>query len=305
MSFHIGTSGYTYSFWDSKKLTEEKDAILNVYKTSNVLQEYTTLLNSVEINCTRYQKLTPDMTRRWYSTTPSSFTFTIKMPLYITHQKKLCDFEEWWKEFYLAIKELKDKLASLLFQFDDKFKCTESNYEKLVEVKRVVPKEIFCAFEFRDRMWAVDGSDNQILNKKLQKLFVDKWTSVVSHHMATDPRVQFGNLDNGLTCPLFVSSNFLYLRLHGSKDYSCGTYGYNRLLEMISFIKKFEFSKVLIYFNNTDTWEFQNSRNPDYIAEVNLYYPNSNYCRHAPKNQELTPSAIFDAMCAQFILSCD
>ena len=90
----FGTTGYSYKFWGPA--ISNCKSVNNYYRKGNYkqswLKKYSADLQSVEINVTRYRKLTPKMCKTWLSNVPENFIFTIKIGTYITHNKKLCDF---------------------------------------------------------------------------------------------------------------------------------------------------------------------------------------------------------------------
>ena len=152
--FYVGTSGYAYKFWGDEIVpTPIRESVKTFYgNTRNKLSTYVSKIGeptdsympSVEINCTRYRKLTPAMCKKWAKDTPDYFKFTVKAPTWITHGKKLIDFEEWWNDdFYPCLEALGDKLVSVLFQFPPRFKYTSKNLEKLQTAVDVIQEKWF------------------------------------------------------------------------------------------------------------------------------------------------------------------
>ena len=240
MSINVGTSGYSYKFWGPIKNSKglKCDSYYPTTVSKNWLKKYSQDFKSLEINSTRYSTLKPSSCEKWASIVPEDFTFTIKAPLFITHQKKLNDFEDWWNKFKPCIDALGKKFLCLLFQFPPKFYCTKSNIEKLQNIKRILPYDIKCAFEFRDNEW---------YNEPLNELFKNNWTQVIN--VVPELRnedANFGNLSGGIHIGV-INPTFIYIRFHGTTGYSCGTYN-KKLKEYIDIINEIK----------TDSSEFIN-----------------------------------------------
>lgn len=279
MNINIGTSGYSYPYWGPHPTNPDIKNFYTVKTKTKWLEQYGAKLKSVEINCTRYRKLTPKMCKGWIEKVPEDFTITIKASTYITHDKKLCDFKKWWEEFYPCVVVLGNRFCSILFQFPPVFKKTPANLLKLKTVKKIIPSNVKCAFEFRDTSW-YDPCE------ELKKLFVDCWTQVILTvpEIRHQEKFNFGNLPGGTHIGI-LNPNFTYFRFHGTTDYSSGTYGPNRLIDIIDIINTIDPKCLCAYFNNVDTWTLQ--RPYDYVE--------AEYTEATPVGVQLTPSAIYDS----------
>lgn len=283
--YHIGTSGYSYPHWGPST----NNLVSNFYPTKNsghkwllhykdnLLDSHNNkLVSSVEINSTRYQKLKPSTCASYRQI--RGMSFTLKCPTYITHSKKMNDFEEWWLEFYPNIQALGDSFGCLLFQFPPKFKYTEKNMNKLLEAGEVLSDyDVRCAFEFRDPGWYQDIPE-------LKQLLENDNLCIASIHVPELRGVDganFGELAEGLwSSP--IHSSWCYYRFHGTSDYSAGTYGYDLLKKLLSNKN----GDCYIYFNNVDTYEIQGYQ---------FFGPGSiNYKFGAPMGHQIVPSAIYD-----------
>lgn len=81
---HIGTSSWTFADWR------------NVFypptlAVKNQLTWYTTQFNSVEVNTSFYALPSPSTVLQWVESAPAGFTYALKAPRLITHEKKLVD----------------------------------------------------------------------------------------------------------------------------------------------------------------------------------------------------------------------
>src|SRR6185295_3887163 len=64
-----------------------------------------------------YHAPAPSLCSRWYLATPDTFTFALKVPQAITHEKVLVSAEKEWSGFLESVSCLKEKLGFLVLQF--------------------------------------------------------------------------------------------------------------------------------------------------------------------------------------------
>ena len=283
-----GTSGYHYSFWGPGNSGRKLNTFYENKNAQKWLTQYSKHLSSVEINCTRYRKMTPKMCETWKSKVDDSFRFVVKAPTWITHNKKLNNFAEWWEEdFQPCIEVLDETFECVLFQFPPVFKYTLANVEKLRTVKQLIPMHIKCAFEFRDLAWFDE-------NNLLPDLFEGSWTqTIVDVPEIRGQRMNFGNLSGGVHMGV-TNPQFVYTRFHGTQAYSCGTY--HRKLEYhtdvaASITAASQSACVLAYFNNVDTWTARPFRDIEGI-----------YADRVPRDLPFVPSAVHDAQLYKSLL---
>lgn len=232
MKYFIGTSGFQYDLWKGsfypKNITSKK-----------YLSFYALHFDSVEINYTFYKIPSKKIVKEWYNATPANFRFSIKVNSQITHYHKL----HLLKDFLLAIKPLNEKLQCLLFQFPHNFSYNEENVQKIKKLRKYVPNNIKCAFEFRHKSWLNDEFYN--LLKKY------KWAITISFYSK-----QWKGMDPGFNPDMknyTKTADFLYFRFHGTKSKYSGGHDNKTLKQVIKYIKENKPNKAFIYFNNTDT----------------------------------------------------
>lgn len=165
------------------------------------------------------------------------------------------------------------------------FKCTEANLLKLEEVKRIIPKGIRCAFEFRDPAWFIPET---LKNPRFKALFTDNWTQAILYlpeirHLNEKPdEATFGQMSGGTHVGI-INPKFLYIRFHGTTGYSMGTYGAERMLNVLNLISETQPKVLCAYFNNTDSWTMP--RRPEMEGDY----------KRVPLKIPILPSAIYDA----------
>ena len=85
-------------------------------KPGEFLGFYAKRYNLVEVDSSFYHAPAPSLCSRWYQVVPEGFTFALKVPQTITHEKVLEGCEKEWESFLEAVRCLKEKLGYLLIQ---------------------------------------------------------------------------------------------------------------------------------------------------------------------------------------------
>jgi uncharacterized protein YecE (DUF72 family) len=143
MHIHIGTSGYSYKEWKGTFYPEDLPA-------AKMLAFYAGEFSAVEINNTFYRMPKQEMLGKWATEVPEGFTFVLKAPQRITHQKKLADASDEVRRLYEAAEALGTKLGPVLFQLPPYLK---RDPERLRDFLRILPREGKIGFEFRHESW--------------------------------------------------------------------------------------------------------------------------------------------------------
>jgi uncharacterized protein YecE (DUF72 family) len=102
----IGTAGWTIPRGHADRFPGE----------GQHLERYARVFNAVELNSSFKQTHRPSSYRRWADLVPVAFRFSVKFPRAITHQRRLVDVDEPLGEFLEGVKQLGEKLGSLLVQ---------------------------------------------------------------------------------------------------------------------------------------------------------------------------------------------
>lgn len=85
-------------------------------KPGDFLGHYARRFSLVEVDSSFYHAPAPSLCSRWYQVVPEGFTFALKVPQSITHEKVLQSCEKEWESFVEAVRCLKEKLGYLLVQ---------------------------------------------------------------------------------------------------------------------------------------------------------------------------------------------
>jgi uncharacterized protein YecE (DUF72 family) len=218
---HIGTSGWHYSHWSGVFYHEGM-------KEKEYLEYYSGFFDTVEINSSFYHLPLRTTFARWKEITSENFIFSVKASRYITHQKKLKDAAESVSLFLERTENLEEKLGMILFQLPPGW---DFNRESFAEFLEKLPVGRKYAFEFRNHGW-INDSVFQLLS---------------SHKMT------FCVFDlEGYTTPKQVTSNQVYVRLHGPGGAYQGSYSEEALSEWANDLGEWSSRgiDVFCYFNN-------------------------------------------------------
>jgi uncharacterized protein YecE (DUF72 family) len=190
---YIGTSGWHYPHWVGPfyplGMSREK-----------FLAYYARHFSTVEINNTFYHLPTPHTLTEWKKETPKHFLFACKGSRFITHMKKLKNPEQSVKRFFEIITMLNHKLGPILFQLPPSWKV---NVLRLDEFLKALPKPFRYAFEFREESW---------FTQPVYDVLTKYNAAFCLYHLA------------GRWSPEIVTTDFVYVRLHGPGEAYQGRY---------------------------------------------------------------------------------
>ena len=222
----VGTSGYIYSHWENGVFYPTS------WPKSKKLEYYCQHFKTVELNSTFYRLPVEKTFESWYKRTPKNFIFALKGWRFITHIKKMKDCQNLWKTFLERALILKEKLGPVLFQTSPSLKADFQVLENFCQMlQKTSPKNLRFAFEFRNETWC-QNQTYQILKK-----YNFAWTIVDSPSF---PKV------------FKITSDFVYLRMHGSKILFASKYTKKELKDLAKRIKEWQKQNlnVFVYFNN-------------------------------------------------------
>jgi len=218
---YLGCSGWYYTHWLGKFYPQNLDK-------KEWLKFYSKKFNTVEVNATFYHLPFKNMLIGWYRRTPKNFILTLKASRIITHIKRLKNVEKELKIFYSLAELLKEKLGCILFQtppsLKKDLKLLESFLKNLDKKKKNV-------IEFRHKSWY--SKDVYDLLKKYK----------VGYCIVSAP---------SFPTEAVATTNFAYVRWHGSSGWYKHNYPKKELKEWAKIIKdlKKKCKDIYGYFNN-------------------------------------------------------
>ncbi|MFO7882113.1 MAG: DUF72 domain-containing protein [Kosmotogaceae bacterium] len=219
MKYFVGCSGWKYDHWKGDFYPDEvaKKRWLNYYS-----QQF----NTVEVNATFYGSMKEKTFKKWYDNTEKNFVFTLKGSRWVTHRKKPEEAGDSVEKFYDRSKALNDKLGCILWQLKPSFKKDLKRLEAFCDLLNPSFKNVI---EFRDESWFV----NEI------------------YEMLEKKRIGFCSISTpDLPDPILSTTDFAYIRFHGSKEWYRSEYETEELKNYASKIKALDAEEIYCYFNN-------------------------------------------------------
>jgi uncharacterized protein YecE (DUF72 family) len=219
----IGISGWNYKPWRGrfypKKLPQKQEL---AYASS--------ILPTIEINGTFYSQQTPDSFARWAAETPEDFVFAVKAPRYLTHMLRLKNVATPLANFFASgLLRLGPKLGPILWQLPPSFRFDP---ERLAAFFDLLPRDTEAAArlgrrhdrKLRGRAWLATDRRRRLrhaLEIRHDSFRCPEFIALLRRH------------DIALVCadavewPLLmdVTADFVYCRLHGSKELYASGYG--------------------------------------------------------------------------------
>jgi len=223
----IGTSGYNYPHWWNGTFYPSD------LPQKKWLEFYTETFATVELNVSFYRLPKKEVFEGWYRRTPKKFVFAVKGNRFITHIKRLKDCREPLSLLFDHALPLKEKFGVVLWQLPPRFKFQKERLEEFSVLLSTLPrsKHHRHAFEFRDESW--------FCNEAFRILEEFGFAFCIAH-------------GSGLPFIEKITSDFVYLRLHGGELLYGSNYSDNELEEWARRIQDWrkKGKAVFVYFNN-------------------------------------------------------
>ena len=223
-SIRIGISGWRYKPWRGVFYPPDLPQRCELEYASR-------RFGAIELNGSFYSLQWATSYTKWYEQTPDDFKFAIKAPRYITHIKRLRDIDAPMANFFASgLFNLQHKLGPLLWQFPPSFKF---NPELIEAFFAMLPHDTAAALKlarkheaFMRGRTALSIDENRPVRHAMEvrnESFIDaRFVELLREH-----QVALVIADTAGRWPLRedVTSDFVYMRLHGEK--SLYTSGYS------------------------------------------------------------------------------
>ena len=221
MQYYIGTSGWHYEQWRYRFYPRE-------LAKAKWLEFYSTHFTTVELNNSFYRLPSEAAFTTWRSSSPASFIFAVKVSRFITHIKRLKHSEEAVATFLSRARLLGDKLGPFLYQLPPNMHRDDDRLESFLSG---LPKGMQHVFEFRHQSW---------LEERVFEILRSYDIGFCVFDMP------------GLSCPLVATTDFAYIRFHGSTGLYSGSYSDEELADWAQKLSRMaaKLKAVFIYFNN-------------------------------------------------------
>lgn len=214
---YIGISGWRYPPWRGvfypPLLTQARE-----------LEYASRALPTIEINGSFYALQRPQSYATWYQATPEGFVFSVKGNRYITHILRLQDIETPLANVFASgVFNLREKLGPFLWQFPPNFKFEPDRIERFF---KLLPRDTEQALKLARRRDArMTGRSRLAIdqNRPLRHAMEIRHESFIDPafvDMLREHEVALVVADTAGKWPYCedVTSDFLYLRLHGDKE---------------------------------------------------------------------------------------
>jgi len=217
MNLRIGISGWTYAPWRGvffpKGLPQKQE-----------LEYASRRLNSIEINGTFYALQRPASYKAWDAATPKDFQFSVKANRYITHIRRLNDVEEPLSHFFASGPLcLRHKLGPILWQFPPNFRFDPQLLRAFFELLPQDPAAAARLARLYENKFGDEGLPDDLPAVPLRHAMEIRHASFATEEfieLLREYKIALVVADTAGKWPLLedVTSDFVYLRLHGDKE---------------------------------------------------------------------------------------
>lgn len=220
----IGISGWRYAPW-------RKHFYPAGLAQRCELEYASRAVNSIEINGSFYALQTPERYANWHNETPADFVFSVKAPRFITHIKRLRDIETPLANFFASgIFQLKKKLGPILWQFPPNFKFNSELFEAFLKSLPHTGSAAKKLAQACDEKWQQNGYLKIPARYHLRHAVEIRNQSFVNEDfikLLRKYKVALVVADTAGKWPYAedVTSDFIYMRLHGDEELYSSGYG--------------------------------------------------------------------------------
>jgi uncharacterized protein YecE (DUF72 family) len=219
VSIRIGTSGWTYKHWEGIFYPSE-------LPKSKWLEHYCRHFDIVELNASFYRLPKRETFRNWKARTPDNFLWSVKGSKFITHTRRLENPAEPLDRLYTVAAGLGEKLGVILFQLPPSLVYNENILRAFC--KSLNPR-VRHAIEIRHPSWINDQAFSLLSEFNIALCMADTAGRYPSCEAMT--------------------SDFVYIRLHGSQKLYASEYSEEELRNWAEKIDAWN-KDAFIFFDN-------------------------------------------------------
>lgn len=227
-NFRIGTSGWTYPPWRG------------VFYPSGLAQREELAycshrFNSLEINGSFYALQRPSSYRAWFEQTPADFVFAVKGSRFLTHMKKLHAIETPLANFFASgLLRLADKLGPILWQFPPQLRFKPDRIARFLDLLPTTPEAAAALAlrhgpELAPRAWTRAehaGRLRYAFEVRHPSFLCQDFIALLRQHQAA---LVFADSAGRWPYSEDLTSDFVYIRLHGAEDLYASQYSDSQL----------------------------------------------------------------------------
>jgi len=219
----IGISGWRYAPWRGRFYPKD-------LRQRDELAYAARIFSTIEINGTFYSLQRPEFFRAWYDATPEDFVFAVKGARYITHMLRLKGVETALANFFASgVLRLNAKLGPVLWQLPPSFRFDP---ERLARFFDLLPRSMAEAqvlarrhdSKLKARAWTRIAADRPL--RHALEIRHDSFRDPAFIELLRRHRIGLVVADT-VEWPLLmdVTADFVYCRLHGSRQLYASGYG--------------------------------------------------------------------------------
>lgn len=212
----VGISGWTYAGWRGRFYPKSLSHSAELAFASRQM-------DTIEINGTHYSLQRPEVFARWYDETPPGFVFAVKGSRFITHLKQLHDVTTPLANFFASgVLRLKEKLGPFLWQFSPRFRFEPARVEPFLTL---LPRDTGAAaalakhhdHRVAGRAWVraeVRARLRHAIEIRHSSFLDPAFVALLRRHdvaLVFADSVDWPHAED-------LTTDFVYLRLHGSKE---------------------------------------------------------------------------------------
>jgi uncharacterized protein YecE (DUF72 family) len=213
----IGISGWTYKGWRGPfypgDLAHRRE-----------LEFASRQFNTIEINGTFYSLQRPESFEKWRESTPDDFVFAVKGSRFITHMKQLRDVAAPLANFLASgVLRLEEKLGPILWQFPDRMRYDRERFQTFMGM---LPDDQRSASRIARRhdarvtgraSWHTEGNHpvRHAFEIRNASFLNDEFLDLLRAH---DAALVFSDAAAEWPYAEDVTTDFVYLRLHGAEE---------------------------------------------------------------------------------------
>lgn len=224
MAIHIGISGWRYEGWRGVFYPKG-------LRQASELSYASRAVDTIEINGSHYSLQTIQSYRSWHDETPEGFVFGVKGPRFLTHMLRFRD--EAAKPaianfFASGVLALDEKLGPFLWQFPPNFRFDVTRLERFLDL---LPRTFHDAVELAShhdarvkQAWfdvSRDGPLRHAVEVRHASFHTPEFADMLRrYHVA----LVVSDSVAGWPYAEDVTSDFVYMRLHGTETLYSGAY---------------------------------------------------------------------------------
>ena len=216
-TLRIGISGWRYEPWRGVFYPQD-------LPQHRELEYAARAFPSIEINGSFYSLQSPASWRAWHAATPADFVFAVKGPRYVTHILRLKDVRRPLANFFASgVLALREKLGPVLWQFPPSMRFDARRFADFFELLPTDTAEALRLARGRDARMHGRSVLSIDRNRPLRHAVEIRHESFATPEfigLLRQHDVALVVADTAGKWPLLedVTSDFLYLRLHGDKE---------------------------------------------------------------------------------------